>query len=96
MEPQLTREDDGQQGTLSLVAPDGSALASLHYVWRDAQMIIDHTFVPPHLRGKGHAEKIVHAAVKLARDDGFRIAPQCSYVVKLFALWGTKVDDVRA
>ena len=43
-----------------------------------------HTFVPTEARGKGVAEKLVQAMIADAREQGFRIAPDCSYVETYF------------
>jgi predicted GNAT family acetyltransferase len=50
------------------------------YVRRDGEMIMTHTFVPPELRGRGIAEKLVRAALEHARDEKVRVVPACSYV----------------
>ena len=39
-----------------------------------------HTFVPPQLRGRGVAEKLVRAALGWAQAEKRRIVPACSYV----------------
>ena len=39
-----------------------------------------HTFVPPEMRGRGVAEKLVRAGLDWARAQGRRVEPQCSYV----------------
>lgn len=39
-----------------------------------------HTYVPPELRGRGIAEKLVRAALEYARAEHFRVIPACSYV----------------
>ncbi|TIX49314.1 N-acetyltransferase [Alteraurantiacibacter aquimixticola] len=46
--------------------------------------LVDHTFTPPEARGKGIAAKLVEAIVADAREQGFKIAPQCPYVVYAF------------
>lgn len=43
-------------------------------------MIFTHTFVPPELRGRGVAEKLVRAALADARAAGRKVEPACSYV----------------
>jgi predicted GNAT family acetyltransferase len=43
-------------------------------------VVFTHTFVPPELRGRGLAEKLVRAGLDWTRAQGFRAVPQCSYV----------------
>ena len=58
----------------------GAHLAVAEYVLEDGRMVLTHTFVPPELRGRGLAEKLVRPALDLARAEGRRVVPQCSYV----------------
>ncbi len=44
------------------------------------KVVFTHTFVPPALRGRGIAEKLVRAALGWARDEKKRVVPACSYV----------------
>lgn len=44
------------------------------------RQVFTHTFVPPELRGKGLAEKLVRRALEDARAAGRRVVPACSYV----------------
>lgn len=46
----------------------------------DGRVTFTHTFVPPELRGKGLAEKLVRRALEDARTEGRRIVAACSYV----------------
>ena len=46
------------------------------------RMIFTHTVVPPELRGRGIAEKLVRAALAGAREQGRKVVPACSYVAK--------------
>lgn len=50
------------------------------YHLRGTEMIMTHTFVPPQLRGKGIAEKLVRVALEHARSERLRVVPACSYV----------------
>ena len=50
------------------------------YDRRDATLIFTHTFVPPELRGRGLAEKLVRAGLQYARDEKLKVVPACSYV----------------
>jgi hypothetical protein len=38
------------------------------------------TYVPPELRGKGIAAKIVHAGLLFASENSLKVIPSCSYV----------------
>ena len=58
----------------------GAHLAVAEYTSTDGRMVFTHTFVPPELRGLGLAEKLVRAGLELARAEGRRVVPQCSYV----------------
>ena len=57
--------------------------------------LVDHTFTPPEARGQGLAGKLVQAIVDDARNHGFRIAPQCPYVVNAFGKH-PEWEDVKA
>lgn len=60
---------------------DGSGEpATLTYHTRGESIVIDHTFVPPVMRGKGIAATITHDALLEARRLGWKIIPDCSYV----------------
>jgi len=39
-----------------------------------------HTFVPPELRGRGIAGKLVLAALEYARENNKKVIPSCSFV----------------
>jgi predicted GNAT family acetyltransferase len=60
--------EDGAQSVLEYVANGPSAVAFVH------------TFVPPALRGRGIAERLVTAGLAWARDQGLRVIASCSYV----------------
>ena len=40
------------------------------------------TFVPPELRGKGIAEKLVRAGIQWATENGYTLQASCWYVAK--------------
>ena len=50
------------------------------YQLRGTDLIMNHTFVPPELRGRGIAEKLVRVALEHARTERLRVVPACSYV----------------
>lgn len=55
-------------------------LSVADYQLRGTEMIMTHTFVPPELRGRGIAEKLVRVALEHARAERLRVVPACSYV----------------
>jgi predicted GNAT family acetyltransferase len=46
----------------------------------DGVMWLTHTEVPPALRGRGIAARVVQAALDHARAHGLKVRPACSYV----------------
>jgi len=92
---QITRSDDITHGAYRAALPGAADSAELTWVARGPLRIANHTYVPPELRGRGIAQALVEALVADARELGFKIAPQCSYVDALFSRrrdW----EDVRA
>lgn len=55
-------------------------LSVADYQMRGGEMVMTHTFVPPELRGRGIAEKLVRAALEHAQREKLRVVPACSYV----------------
>jgi predicted GNAT family acetyltransferase len=53
-------------------------IAKYHLI--DGVMWLTHTEVPPHLQGRGHAARVVKAALDHARAHGLKVRPACSYV----------------
>lgn len=50
------------------------------YVLEDGRQVFTHTLVPPELRGRGLAERLVRTALNDAQAAGRRVVPACSYV----------------
>ena len=55
-------------------------LSVVDYTFEGEVVVFTHTFVPPELRGRGLAEKLVRAALAWATTEKRRIVPACSYV----------------
>lgn len=55
-------------------------LAVAEYERDGSHLTMTHTFVPPELRGRGIAEKLVRPALEYARKEGLTVVPACSYV----------------
>lgn len=62
----------------------------LDYVIQDQVMTITHTGVPPALRGRGIAAVLVRDAFAVARKQGWRVMPACSYA----AIWAARHPEV--
>lgn len=59
------------------------------------RLLADHTLTPMAMRGRGVASALVERMVADARREGFKVVPQCPFVVALFdqhADWA----DIRA
>ena len=57
-------------------------LSVADYELRPGEIVMTHTFVPPELRGRGIAEKLVRAALAHAQREKLRVVPSCSYVAQ--------------
>ena len=55
-------------------------LSVVDYEVNGDAIVLTRTFVPPELRGRGLAEKLVRAALAWAAAEKRRIVPACSYV----------------
>lgn len=55
-------------------------LAVCEYQMEGTRMIFTHTYVPPELRGRNIAAKLVRVALDHARAANHKIVPACSYV----------------
>ncbi len=78
MSEAIIEQRDGDKGRYVLADPAGDS--ELTYRLAGARMVIDHTFTPPALRGRGVAGKLVERAVMDARARGWSVLPVCPYV----------------
>jgi len=74
--------EDGAEGVLEYVASGPSTVAFVH------------TYVPPALRGRGIADRLVTAGLTWARARGLRVIASCSYVAAYLARH-PEWDDLR-
>jgi predicted GNAT family acetyltransferase len=73
----IERDAAGNRFTLS----SGAAVAVLDYREHDARTLeYFHTFVPPPLRGRGVASRLVAHALRYAQDRGLAVIPTCRFV----------------
>jgi predicted GNAT family acetyltransferase len=82
--PDIVREDHVSHGAYRVEVPGTDRRAFLTWKARGEARIADHTYVPPEGRGMGVAAALVDALIADAREQGFKIVPQCSYVEAAF------------
>lgn len=87
---EITRHDHGTSGEYRATVPgsDPGTDKVARLTWKargDDVRVADHTLVPRALEGRGIAAALVDALVSDAREQGFRIVPQCSYIAAKFA-----------
>jgi predicted GNAT family acetyltransferase len=81
----VSHAEQGQRGAF-LIEEGGRRIAEMTYRRvGGAQILIDHTEVAAHLRGRGVARLLLDAAVSWARQNQTRISATCSYVLAQFA-----------
>ena len=73
---------------------NGYELAKLTYRKEGEKLFFESTVVSSELRGQGIAGKLFDAGVKYARENGYKIVPICSYIVKKFE--SGEYDDLKA
>jgi predicted GNAT family acetyltransferase len=61
------------------VQADG-VVAILSYRHEGTRVVLEHTYVPDELRGRGVATTLVRAALDEARQQRWKIVPRCSFV----------------
>ena len=84
----IVRLDQGRAGEYHAHIPNYPEVARLTWIQRDTPQgpvrVAEHTLVPRPMEGRGIAAKLVDALIADAREQGFRVEPQCSYVAVQF------------
>ena len=84
----LTHHTTPTGGEYRAIVPGAEAIGRM--TWRQVGQggqdvrLVDHTIVPPEIGGRGIAAQLVKTLVANAREEGFHVIPQCSYVVAQF------------
>ncbi len=81
----ITHRDNGDHGEYQAQVAGMAQLGRLTWIKRGDARVAEHTLVPPEIGGRGIAGKLVEALIADARDIGFRVVPECSYVAAAFA-----------
>ena len=80
----ITRHGSGSCGEYHAAVAGSSAIGRLTWTAHHGVRAAEHTLVPPEIGGRGVAAKLVESLVADARQHGFKIDPQCSYVAAAF------------
>ncbi len=76
------------------IEQNGKSIAEMTYYFREErELVINHTYVSPAMRGKGIAEKLVNKGVEFAREKDYKIYPTCSYA-KVILNKGKEYEDI--
>jgi predicted GNAT family acetyltransferase len=62
--------------------PLDGGVAFVNYQQAGNVRMLTHSEVPAALRGRGIGAELVAGALQLAREQGVRVKPRCSYVVR--------------
>lgn len=81
----ITHDEHGSGGIYVAHIEGEQATGYLEWEPRGRDIrVATHTVVPPAIGGRGVAAALVEQLVADAREQGFRIVPQCSYVAAKF------------
>ena len=72
-----------QQAHRFVAAVEGHEAYISYAIHEDGAVDLQHTFVPPELRGQQLARLLVDAAFAYAKELGVRVIPTCSYVQRV-------------
>lgn len=73
------KREDGPNGGRYTTIVNGDEAEMTYSRAGTSRIIIDHTGVPDSMRGLGVGKRLVEAAVKDARAEGFKIIPLCPF-----------------
>lgn len=91
---QIQHTDDGRNGRF-FILENGAEIAFLTYVHAGpGKFIVEHTIVSPDHGGKGLGKQLVDAAVAFARENHYKIVPQCPFTQAVFEKAPDKYADV--
>ena len=80
----ITRHGNADAGEYRAHLAGSEHIGRLTWVTRGGARVAEHTLVPPEIGGRGIAGKLVAALIADAREAGFKVVPECSYVAAAF------------
>ena len=80
----ITRHGDDNAGEYRAHIAGSEHIGRLTWVRRGTARVVEHTLVPAAIGGHGVAARLVEALVADAREQGFKVMPECSYVAAAF------------
>ena len=80
----ITRHGDEAAGEYHAHLAGSPQIGRLTWVRRGNSRIAEHTLVPRAIGGRGVAARLVEALVADAKEQGFTVVPECSYVAAAF------------
>ena len=73
----------------------GDGIAVANYRVAPGVLTIHHTEVPPQLRGRGIASRLIRETLELVRADRLKVVAGCAFVRRFMATH-PEFDDLRA
>lgn len=83
-DPAITLIDHGAEGEYQARVAESTAIGRLTWVRSGNVLTAEHALVPTEIGGRGIAGKLVEALIADAREQGWKIVPECSYVAAAF------------
>ena len=82
---EIKHEHSATNGDFFIKDEQHKKIAIMTYIMVDDEtMLIEHTIVEEQLSGQGIGRKLVDAGVNFARQNGYKIIPQCPYANSVF------------
>ncbi len=79
--PEVLHDESGHRFYVTL---EGGQEAILRYRRQGDSLDFYHTYVPPSVREKGLAERVVEYGFRYAQAQGLKVIPSCPYVSATF------------
>jgi predicted GNAT family acetyltransferase len=80
----ISRHEHGNHGEYHAHVEGSTHIGRLTWITRGGARVAEHTLVPPEIGGRGVAGKLVEALIADAREQHFKVVPECSYVAAAF------------